>query len=89
MHRRRPVVIEGEDAGEILDKWNALPWWSSYDGPDFAQRLVEYTGADDPGYVKEPIELPEDDEILLERVVEALGPNAAVLEERTNSGDPN
>jgi hypothetical protein len=82
MHRRRPVVLEGHDATEILDKWNALPWWSSYDPVAFAERLVAFSGADDPHYVKEPIELPADDDELLERVVEALGRDSAGLERR-------
>ena len=79
------MVLEGKDAAEILDKWNALPWWASYDPPAFAARLVEFSGADDPNYVKEPIELPEEDEVLLDRVVEALGPESVVLEQRSDS----
>lgn len=76
----RSVVLEGETATEVLDKWNALPWWSSYDGPQFAQRLIEYFGLDDPKYVSEPVEFPVDDDELLAKVAES-SPGKIKLEE--------
>ena len=76
---RRPCVLEAEDEEGLLDAWNALPWWSSYDGPAFAERLLAFTGADDPDYTDHPVELPAPDEEILAAVLDALGPHEAIL----------
>lgn len=79
--RPRPSeFIEGGTATEILDAWNALPWWATYDSAAFRERVVGLCGADDPKFIEEPIELPASDEEILDAVVAAAGPDSLKLE---------
>lgn len=73
--KRLEKAFTGKDATEILDQWNKLPSWNSYDGLNFRLRLIEFSGA--------PIELPQDDPEILAAAVEALGPRVVTLEDTT------
>lgn len=70
------TAIEGLSPKEVLDRWNASPWWADYSPLEFRQRIVELTDADVDGG------LPADDEEILRAVAEAdpvmlYEPNAA------------
>ena len=71
--------IEAEDATGVIDAWNASPWWNAWDPADFRQRIVEFTGAKVPGG------MPASDDLILNAVVEAAGPNDLRLEEISTS----
>jgi len=54
--RRAPEVIEGDTATELLDRWNAGPWWADYSPTEFRERIVDLLGADvDPEQADEEI----------------------------------
>lgn len=69
---RRSSAIEGADAGEVLDAWNALPAWADYEPLAFRDRIIRFCGAE--------IRLPAAENEILEAVVVATGPGALRLE---------
>jgi hypothetical protein len=79
--RPRPSSwIEGPTATDVLDVWNAVPWWAAYDPDAFRERIIDFCGANDPRYVEQPIRLPANDEEILQAIVEAVGPDELRLE---------
>jgi hypothetical protein len=79
-HPRPSSWIEAPTATDVLDVWNAVPWWADYDAHAFRERIIDFCGANDPRFVEQPIELPASDEEILHTVVEAAGPDDLRLE---------
>lgn len=61
----------GETEKDVLDAWNALPWWADYDPVEFRERIVDLLAAEIDGG------MPAADEEILPALVEA-DPNIAL-----------
>ena len=72
-----PDYFEG-DATEIIEQWRAS-FAISYDPTTFRQRLLDYSGGNDPRYVRYPTRLPAIDDAVLDAVVDAVGPRFLTL----------
>jgi hypothetical protein len=58
-----PAFIEGRDATEIIERWRAS-FAISYDAATFRQCLLDFSGGNDPRYVRHPTRLPAIDDAL-------------------------
>lgn len=65
--------IQGETPEEVLDAWNAEPWWAAYAPAEFRAALVRLTGAELEGG------LPAADDEILPAVIEA-DPNVKLVD---------
>ena len=73
-----PDHLEGRDATEIIEQWHAL-WPYALDEITLRQKLLDYSGANNPRYIRYPCRLPALDDHLLEAVAEAAGPSQLKL----------
>jgi hypothetical protein len=71
-HQRPRQFVRGTNATEILDAWRTRPGgWGIYGPREFRQRMIEWSGA-------EGVNGEDEDDLILERVVEALEPIGVV-----------